>query len=127
MHIQVLENIATLQCLQTFSHLVPLHNLTILILTDNMASAYYIAHEGGTKSRDLSLVAEHLLQWTRQKGIHLFVEHIPGVKNTIAVSILVQSKSLPKFNYMFFCALLPVLQDLDSRRALDVHSWMLNL
>lgn len=87
-HIQVLEAISIHQSLKVFARENPLWHKTILVLTDNMASAWYLAKEGGTRSRDLSLVAEEMLRWARKKKIRLYVEHIPGVLNVLAVSLL---------------------------------------
>ena len=86
-HIQILEAIATHQALKVFTQQVQLQHKTALILTDNMANAYYLAREGGTRSTPLSLVIERILRWARKKKLHLFVEHIPGVLNELAVCV----------------------------------------
>ena len=85
-HIQTLEAIATHQAMKVFYRESSLRDKTVLVMTDNIASAYYMAREGGTRNTPLSKVTEKIVRWTRKKGIRLFVEHIPGVLNTLAVS-----------------------------------------
>jgi hypothetical protein len=98
-HIQILEAIATFIALRHFNTGRSLQKKTILLLTDNIANAYYIAKQGGTGTDTLSRIAEAMIRYSVTHKIRLFVEHIPGAMNDA---------------------------DLESRRDWDVWDWMLN-
>jgi hypothetical protein len=98
-HIQILEAIATFIAMWHFNTGRALQKKTVLLLTDNIANAYYIAKQGGTGTDTLSRLAEAMIRYSVTHKIRLFVEHIPGAMNDA---------------------------DLESRRDWDVWDWMIN-
>jgi hypothetical protein len=82
LHINLLEMESVFLCLKKFQNI--LTNKTVIVCGDNRACLYYLANQGGTKSRTLSLRAEQILIWAHQNNIFLETRFIPGKLNVLA-------------------------------------------
>ena len=83
-HINALECLAVLYCLQT---LKPSPNCTILIRTDNSVVVSLINNQGSNKSSYLNKVLQRILNLCDQNQWNLIARHIPGHLNSWADSL----------------------------------------
>ena len=81
-HINTLELRAVQLALSAFAQFLPAGH--IKIRSDNSTVIAYINHQGGTVSHTLSILAESILMWSHNRGIHLSAEHIQGKANVLA-------------------------------------------
>lgn len=82
LHMNCLEFLAVQNVLQTF--LPVLVNRTVLVISDNVTTVFYINQQGGTRFRRLCKLAIALWNWCLPHGITLQTVHIPWVENTSA-------------------------------------------
>src|SRR5581483_3898978 len=71
-HINVLKMTAIFLTIKTFRDI---QNQTVMIRTDNTTSVAYINHQGGTTSKDLSIIAEKLWNLCLDRNVRLRAEH----------------------------------------------------
>ncbi|KAG2190858.1 hypothetical protein INT47_001454, partial [Mucor saturninus] len=88
---------AAFLALKTFPDL---HNMRILIKTDNTTSMAYMNKQGGTRSLPLMELATQLWKWCLQRGITIQSNHMAGINNTTA--------------------------DYESRRPYQKNNWMID-
>ncbi len=81
-HINWLELLAVWLALFRFKTLQ--HEKHLLVRTDNTATAAYINHQGGLRSRRMSQLARHLLFWSQKHLRSLRTVHVPGELNRSA-------------------------------------------
>ena len=93
LHINLLELRAAFLVCNEWEEL--LRNQSVLIMSDNSTVVAYINHQGGTKSRSLSLESQAFLQWAESTGIlHLSAAHIRGELNVRADALSRRSRVL---------------------------------
>ena len=81
-HINWLELQAVFLALRRFLPLV--REKTVQIMTDNTTVVGQLRNQGGTKSRELTLLTRQLLEWTDSHQMVLVPRHIPGKANILA-------------------------------------------
>ena len=59
----------------------------VIVCADNTTALAYLAKQGGTKSRTLSLRAEEVVLWCHRNDIQIQTRFIPGKVNTLADSL----------------------------------------
>ncbi|KAJ1080239.1 hypothetical protein NDU88_000458 [Pleurodeles waltl] len=82
LHISYLELKAIDLALKAF--LLKLQNSSVLIRTDNTTSMFYLNKQGGTRSLQLSQLAQDIWTWAIKHNISLKAEHVPGQTNVLA-------------------------------------------
>ena len=82
LHINSLELMAVFNALKELASVLPTGH--IRVRSDNSTVIAYINHQGGTVSHSLSLLAEEILEWTHERGIHLSAVHVQGKANILA-------------------------------------------
>ena len=91
-HINVLEMMAVQRAVSQF---LPFFQTThVLVVSDNTTVVAYLNRQGGTVSRELSLLTEDLLKSLYAKGIFLSARHLAGACNVLADALSRQDKIL---------------------------------
>ena len=81
-HINKQELAAVQLTLHHFVH--HLRGQSVLVRSDNMTTCAYINKYGGTRSRDLCLLALDLWEWCIHHNMTIKAVHVPGVDNVLA-------------------------------------------
>lgn len=105
-HINNLELLAIDRALK---HFLPyLKGLSVVIHGDNTTSLAYLRKQGGTKSENLSILAENILTWCHLNNITISVEFVPGKLNVLADQLSRASSPIPTEWSLHFSVLEPV-------------------
>jgi len=81
-HINELELLAALYGLQSLTG--SSSGISVHLFLDNTTAVSYINKCGGTRSRDLSVIADQIVHWCEERNISLLASHLPGDLNSIA-------------------------------------------
>ena len=81
-HINALELLAVARALQGFEQ--QLRGQVVLVRSDNTTTVAHINRQGGTRSLRLWQITWDMLQWCRERNIHLRATHLPGELNSVA-------------------------------------------
>ena len=81
-HVNELEILAPLYGLQSLTQLS--RGLSVHLYIDSTTAVAYINKCSGTRSKDLSLISDEIVNWCEDRQIALLASHLPGELNIVA-------------------------------------------